>query len=153
MENEPQRRVVRIDRVEFSGLGTDTPLPERGRFLRRLLQSKDIDPDRLYRVEYYPNHHCWLVTQEAGLVRSRPEGDKADTLFYVQVMTEFQQAARAACRSMAAHSMHFARFGRRFEPPAPAKELPLSDLVDLLGGSGDDTSPVRFDSEGRWRTE
>jgi hypothetical protein len=156
MENEARRRVARIDRPELVGLGGDTPLPERGRRLRRLLRGKGIDPVRLYHLEYYPARHCWLITQEEGPPADQAEpplGDKADTRFYVRVMTEFQQVARSACRAMAAHSAHFARFGRTFQPPEPAKELSLSDLVDLLGGPGDDTASVHFDSEGRWRGE
>jgi hypothetical protein len=156
MENEAPRRVARIDRAELAVLGGDTPLPERGRRLWRLLRGKGIDPGRLYHVEYYPVHHCWLVTQDEGPPAERtpqPLTEKADLLFFVQVMTELQYVARSACRAMAAHSMHFARFGRKFQPPEPAKELPLADLVEQLGGPGDDTASVRFDSEGRWRSE
>jgi hypothetical protein len=155
METEPLQRVARIERAELAGLGSDTPLSERGRFLRGLLQSKGIDPDRLYRVEYFPSHHCWLVTQDAGPQRpGRPSGGpKADELFYVQAIGDFQRVARAACAAMAAHSMHFARFGRKYELPEPERELPLSDLVTQLGGTGDDTPSVRFDSEGRWCDE
>jgi hypothetical protein len=156
METGAPRRLARIDRAELAGPGPDAPLPERGRHLRRLLQGKGIDPDRLYHVEYYPGHHCWLVTQEEAPPRrrpARPADEKADTLFFVQVMTELQGTARHAVRAWAAHSMHFARFGRKFELPGPARELPLSELVDLLGGPGDDTASVRFDSEGRWHDE
>ena len=155
MENEPLQRLARIERAELAGLGSDMPLPERGRFLRDLLQSKGIDPDRLYRVEYFPGHHCWLVTQDAGPPRAvaASRGPKTDELFYVQAIAEFQRIARAACAAMAAHSMHFARFGRKYELPEPERELPLSDLVTLLGGSGDETPPAHFDSEGRWRPE
>jgi hypothetical protein len=71
----------------------------------------------------------------------------------VQAIGDFQRAARAACAALAAHSMHFARFGRKYEVPEPERELPLSDLITLLGGRGDDTPPVRFDSEGRWRED
>jgi hypothetical protein len=154
MENEPRRHVVRIDRAELAGLGGDLAPAARGRWLRQLLCGKGIDPDRLYLVEYYPAHHCWLLTQDEG-PRSDPppSGDRADTLFYVRVMTEFQQVARSACRALAANSPHFARFGRKFQPPEPARELPLSDLVDQLGGGGDATTSVRFDSEGRWHSE
>jgi hypothetical protein len=156
METEQRRHVVRIDRAELAGAGPDVPLPERGRFLRRLLQDKGIDPDRLYHVEYFATHHCWLLTQEEVPGRrpaSPPPHDRADTLFFVRVMSELQHVARAACRSLAAHSSHFARFGRKFQPPEPAKEVALSELVDLLGGPGNDTASVRFDSEGRWRSE
>jgi hypothetical protein len=74
-------------------------------------------------------------------------------VFYVQAIAEFQRVARTACAAMAAHSMHFARFGRKYELPEPERELPLSDLVSLLGDTSHETPPVRFDSEGRWRHE
>src|SRR5262249_47235633 len=63
MENELRRRLARIDRRELSGAGPDAPPAVRGRYLRQLLLDKGIDPSRLYHVEYYANHHCWLVTQ------------------------------------------------------------------------------------------
>jgi hypothetical protein len=145
--------MARIERAELAGLGGDMPLTERGRFLRELLQAKGIEPDRLYRVEYYPTHHCWLVTQAAGsrLPEAGARRPRADAVFYAQAIVEFQRVARAACAAMAAHSMHFARFGRKYELPEPERELPLSDLVSLLGDTGPETPPVRFDSEGRWR--
>jgi hypothetical protein len=158
MENEPLQRLARIERGELAALGSEMPLAERGGFLRDLLQLRGIDTDRLYRVEYFPTHHCWLVTQDAGAAGPRrpgaaSRGPKADELFYVQAIADFQRVARAAYAAMAAHSMHFARFGRKYELPEPERELPLSDLVDLLRDTGDETPPVRFDSEGRWRHE
>jgi hypothetical protein len=152
MEHEPPRKLARLDRAELGGAGPDASPAERGRHLRRLFEAKGIDPDRLYHVEYFATHHCWLVTQEEGPPRRRPAaaGDPADARFYVQVMAELQHVARSALRAMAAHSPHFARFGRKFEPPGPVREVALSELVDQLGGPGDDTASVRFDSEGRW---
>lgn len=156
MVSEPRQHVARINRGELVPLAADLPLAERGRRLRRQLLLKGIDPDRLFRVEYYPNHHCWLLTQEGEPTHPRRgvapgRGGKADELYYVSIMAEFQLVARSACAQAAAHSAHFARFGRRYQLPEPERELTLTELVEQLGGPGDDAGPVRFDSEGRWR--
>ena len=157
MENEALQRLARIERGELADPGPDVPLPERGRHLRRLLESKGIDPGRFYRVEYFPSRHCWLVTQDeeppGAPARRATRGPEADELFYVRAIADFQRVARAACAALAAHSMHFARFGRsKYELPEPERDVSLSDLVNLLGG-GDDQPPIHFDSEGRWREE
>ncbi len=159
MESEPVRNVARINWGELAEALPDTPPAERGRRLRRVLLLKGIDPDRLFRVEYYPHHHCWLLTQEEGPAHpKRPappaRGAKADELYYVNVMAEFQLVARVACASAAAHSSHFARFGRReYHLPEPEQELSVTQLVEQLGGPGGDDTAVHFDREGRWRDD
>ncbi|HJT78313.1 MAG TPA: hypothetical protein VJ739_14010, partial [Gemmataceae bacterium] len=140
MVSEPVQRVARINRGELSHLSPDLSLAERGRRLRRQLLHKGIDPDRLFRVEYYPNHHCWLLTQEGEPTHPRrpaaPASDgKADELYFVSIMAEFQLVARSACARAAAHSTHFARFGCRYQLPEPERELTVADLVEQLGGA------------------
>src|SRR5207302_3588828 len=95
MVSEPGRHVARINRGELTQVPPDTPLAERGRRLRRLLLLQGIDPGRLYRVEYYPHHHCWLLTQEEEPAHPRRPAPaardaKADELYYVNVMAESQ---------------------------------------------------------------
>jgi hypothetical protein len=156
MVSEPVRNVARINRGELAESPADVPLAERGRRLRRLLLLKGIDPDRLFRVEYYAHHHCWLLTQDEEPAHPRrpappARGAKADELYYVNVMAEFQLVARVACATAAAHSSHFARFGRRsYNLPDPEQELSVTELVEQLGGPEAESDPVRFDSEGRW---
>jgi hypothetical protein len=154
MGSEPIR-VVRIDRPEM----TDVPAPwtdqQRGQYLRRLLRLKGIDPDRFFRVAYYPLPRCWLVTQEAP---PAPGGTAAparsDEVFYRETIDQFRWPAHAACKALAAHSPHFARFGRKYELPPRPEEMTPADLASLLGGAPPAKGPpLAFNSEGGWRGE
>ena len=59
MRAEPEPHVARLDKEELAGVATLRTNPERGRYLRHLLQTKGIDPRRLYAVTYHPSRRCW----------------------------------------------------------------------------------------------
>src|SRR5262245_32202718 len=147
MANEHPPRVARVDRLELSDLPAGWSDRERGQYLRILLTGRGIDTARLFRVEYHPRRHCWLVLQEweAG----RPSAGEDDDRFYVQAMTLFRRAGMAAWSALAAASPHFARFGHPYEPAGQSQALTPADLAKLLSGPGGG-SPVRFTGEGGW---
>ena len=155
MPNEPTRRVARVDKAELSEMPAHWTDPERGRYLRRLLRRKGIDPDRLYTVEYFPKHLCWLLTQEVrpawpGAGAAAPPA-QTDGGFYLQAATEFRRTARAAFARLAAHSSHFASFGCLYQLPEKPQETTPADLAKLLEGSAPKDTAVRFDAEGGWQ--
>ena len=153
MADEP-KRMARIDWAELAEMPPAWTNRERGQYLRLLFRMRGIDPQRLYRIEYYPLRRCWLVTQPADPGRQpaeTPDGAKEDELFFGQIVAELRRTALAACAALAAHSPHFARFGGKYQLPAEEEEVTTSDLRGLLGNAGDSNPPVRFDREGGWR--
>lgn len=155
MANEPRRCVARVDKSELSELPAHWTDRERGRYLRRLLRRKGIEPDRLYRVEYFPKHLCWVLTQDtepdepAGPAASFPA--QADAAFYLHAVAEFRRTARAAFVNLAAHSSHFAFFGCPYQLPERPQETTPAALAQLLGESASPGATIRFDGEGGWR--
>lgn len=145
MPSEPRQHVTRIDRRDLADLPPEWTDQERGRHLRLLFQQRGIDPDRLFRLEYYPHRHCWVLIQDADPRADKLPPHQPDRMFYRQVTAEFRRAALAA---LAAHGPHF--LGKFQLPPEP-QELTPAKLIDLLGGPGGDAAPVRFTSEGGWR--
>jgi hypothetical protein len=147
------RRVARINKEEILDLPREWTQEEKGRYLRYILQFKGIDCARLYQIEYFPHHRCWVLTQE-GDRRPRsscsPPGDEE---FYRQTIQEFRRTARAACATLAARSTHFASFGCRYELPPPAQELTPMGLAKLLSEKDRAEPSVRFDSEGGWHLD
>jgi hypothetical protein len=157
--SEPVRKVARLDKGTVSEFPPEMSFPERGRSLRALLRGQGIDPERLYFIEYYPRHHCWLLTQggepeqrQAPVVRLAPAG-KSDEAFYLELMTALQRAARVACAAMAASSTQYARSGGTYRLPEKPQELTTAELAELLGDADVGDRSIQFDSEGRWRSE
>jgi hypothetical protein len=154
MSNE-LRRVAHINHHELSDLPPEWGNPERGRFLRRLLRCKGIDPDRYYQVTYHPLPRCWLLTQAAD--KPRDAGNalanaQEEEQFNFRALAEFRYRARAACAALAANSIHFARFGRPYKLPEKAEVLTPADLANQLGGAiASGEYPLLFDNEGGWR--
>jgi hypothetical protein len=137
-----------VDKQELADLPPSWSDAQRGQYLERLLRSKGIDPGRLFRVEYYPYHLCWLVYQE---YTTTPGIERTPAATGTLILSEFRRTARSACTRAAAHSLQFARFGCKYRlPPAP-EELTPADLVDQLGGIASRESAVRFDPEGGWQ--
>src|SRR5207249_9967061 len=107
-------RLARVNKRELADVPAAWTEPERGQYLRLLLRGKGIDPDRLFRVEYHPRRHCWLVIQDpppsAGFVPrlSQPGHSAADAALYREVMNLFRRTAQAAFAALAAQSSHFA---------------------------------------------
>jgi hypothetical protein len=155
MSNE-LRRVARINRHELSDLPPEWGNPERGRFFRRLLRCKGIDPDRYYQLTYHPLPGCWLLTQTADKHRVAGKAvasAQEEEQFYLHALAEFRYRARAACATLAAHSIHFARFGRPYKLPEKPEVLTPADLADQLGGPiACGGYPLQFDNEGGWRS-
>lgn len=153
MSYQDSRRIVRIDREELASLPPSWTDLERGQYLRILLGVKGIDCNRLYWVEYHPQHHCWLVSQQET-EEPAPEpvyfGHSADALC-LQALAEFRRTARAAWAALAARSPELARHGGKYALPERPNEVTPADLMDLLGGPGDSDDPVQFDNEGGWR--
>ena len=154
--SEQSERVARINRHEVTDLPSEWNHQERGLYLRMLFRLKGIEPDHFYRVTYHPLSRCWVVIQEpawdSAPREETPGGGQTAEQFYLQVLTEFRWKARAACAALAAHSLHFARFGRTYQLPEKPQELTPADLVNQLGGplAVEDDSP-RFDNEGGWQ--
>ena len=155
MANEPPRCVARVDKSELSELPGHWTDRERGRYLRRLLRRKGIEPDRLYRVEYFPKHLCWVLTQEAEpeepVGRAAGCAAQSDAAFYLHALAEFRRTARAAFANLAAHSSHFAFFGCAYQLPERPQETTPAALAQQLGESLTPGSKIRFDGEGGWR--
>jgi hypothetical protein len=152
MRTERPRRTARLEKRELAAMPSHWSKEDQGRYLWRLLREKGLNPGRLYTVEYFPYHQCWLLTQEAD---SRPiavalpkEGAR---LFFTQVSTELQRTARAAFAALAARSEHFARFGCKYQLPPKPQETTPADLTRSLGGPADEDSHVQFTSEGGWQ--
>lgn len=151
MSHEPSRRIARINRRDLLGLESPGTNPDRGRKLRLLLQAAGIDADQIFRIEYFPYRHCWVLVQEAadpGAAQA-PRSGQADDLFYLEVMGQFRRAAQLACARSAAQSSHFARYGCAYQLPHPPEPISPADLAALLGGQGLEPG-VRFSSEGGW---
>jgi hypothetical protein len=130
---------------------------ERGQYLNLLLHLKGIDSNRLYWVEYHPQHHCWLVTQqnsgEGGSVTSEPSFfDHSAEKLCLQTLTEFRRTARLAWSALAARSPETARNGGKYQLPDKPEELTPADLVGLLHRPGEPKPAVQFDTEGGWQT-
>jgi hypothetical protein len=154
MANERNWKVARIDKGELTDMAAEWSYQERGLYLRFLLHGKGIDPQRLYRTEYYPDHRCWLLLQEetpATASEGGPLPARADERLYLQAMTEFRRAARAAWAAQAARSPHFARHGKHFQPPGPVQEMTPAELAQHLGGGDPPKHSVHFTTEGGWR--
>lgn len=156
MDNERMQQVARVDLRDVAEMSAAWTNQERGQYLRLLLHGKGIDPNQLYRIEYYPQRRCWLVIQEhePGHAR-RPAGPptcQADETFYLQTMVDFRRTARLAFSALAAQSSYFACNGCKYQLPAKPQEITPSALVNLLGGPREGDSSVRFDNEGGWRT-
>jgi hypothetical protein len=152
----PPLRVARVDKRELFDLPAAWTSRERGQYLRVLLSGKGIDPARLFRVEYHPRRHCWVLTQEEpppGRHAFIPaDSGKADETLFAEAMTLFRRTAQAAFAALAAQDRHFACFGREYQlPPAPQETTP-ADLAKLLGGPSPEAPPVSFTSEGGWQT-
>ena len=157
--SEPVRKVARLDKGAVSDFPPETSFQERGRSLRSLLLGHGIDPERLYLIEYYPRHHCWLLTQggepeqrRAPVVRLAPTGT-SDEALYLELMTALQRAARVACAAMAASSTQYARSGGKYQLPEKPQELTTAELAELLGDADAGDRSIQFDSEGRWRAK
>jgi hypothetical protein len=150
MPNEIRQRIARLNKHELDEVPAHWTRPERGHHLRRLLVVKGINPNRLYRVEYYPHRQCWLFTQEAepGAAPPAPPAlpsAPADEAFYIQISLELRRAALSALR-------HYrSQFGGKYELPSKPQELTPADLVNLIGEAGEGAPPVRFDGEGGWQ--
>lgn len=147
-------RVARVNRPEWIDLPAHWTSADRGQYLRLLLQLKGIDPNRLYRIAYHPQARCWLLTQEA---EPEPAPGRADTpairaeAFYRETLAQFRWVAHTACASLAARSLHFARFGCEYQLPPQAEEITPADLARWLGGpSSTGGAPADFNSEGGW---
>jgi len=54
MRSELRRYVARINKHELAAMPASWSERERGQYLRVLLQLHGIDPDGIYRIEYYP---------------------------------------------------------------------------------------------------
>jgi hypothetical protein len=154
MATEPVRRVIRLEKAEVSNMPAAWTEAERGQYLRLLLQCKGIDTGRLYRIEYYPDHRCWLVIQESGPgpLAGTPRRE-TDERFYRQTIAEFRRTARLAFATQAAHSPYFARFGRTYQAPSAAPALSPAEFARQLEVAQASAAPVRFDGEGGWRVE
>jgi hypothetical protein len=157
--SQPVRKVARLDKGAVSDFPPDMSLQERGHSLRALLRGQGIDPERLYLIEYYPRHHCWLLTQggepeqrQAPVVEFTPAGQSNEAL-YLELMTALQRAARVACAAMAASSTQDVRSGGTYRLPEKPQELTTAELAELLGDTDVGDRSIQFDSEGRWRTE
>jgi hypothetical protein len=156
MANQPHC-VARVNRQELTDLPCEWNNPERGTYLRLLFQLKGIDPDRFYQVTYHPLPRCWLLTQEAApgptATGATTPTARAAEQFYLEALAEFRSKARAACAALAAHSLHFARFGCAYRLPEQAQELTPADLANQLGGSPPSGgTSFRFDNEGGWKS-
>ena len=149
----PPVRVARIDRKELLDLPPQWTNQERGQYLRFLLRLKGVDPDRFYRIAYYPLPRCWLLTQEAELDQTpATAAGQAEELFYLQILDQFRWTARVACAALASQSTHFARFGCSYQLPPEPEEISPADLAKSLGGSGSENKPAPFfTSEGGWK--
>ncbi len=156
MDNERVPRVARINVGDLAEMSSAWTNQERGQYLRLLLQGRGIDPDQLFRLEYYPQRRCWLLIQNARPGHSprppQPPG-QADERFYVQTITDFRRTARTAFSALAAQSTYFASYGCKYQLPAKPQEISPASLSDLLGGPGSGDPDVRFDSEGGWWNE
>jgi hypothetical protein len=152
MPSESIQRVVRIDKGDLAELPAEWSDQERGRHLRRLFRLRGIEPHRLFRVEYYPHHQCWLLIQEDMPGASPAAAPRQpDGLFYRQVMAELRRAALTAFASHAARSMHFASHGSSYQLPPKPQELTPGTLMDLLGGPSKEQEGVHFTNEGGWQ--
>ncbi len=153
MENQ---RVARIDRQELTDLPANWSNEERGQYLRVLLKRKGVDVNRLYRLEYYPYHYCWLMLQEqrgeelAVDTDERPQ-EAADAEFYSRMMAEFRRTAMSAMAALAARAPHFVRHGGKYQLPSPPRELTSRELEEMLGGAEQDRFSISFDTEGGWQ--
>jgi len=158
MRSELRRYVARINKHELAAMPASWSERERGQYLRVLLQLHGIDPDGIYRIEYYPYRQCWVVTQVDRPDELPARGPasrikQTDEAFCKQVMTQFRHTARAAFAAAAASSTHFASFGCAYQLPAKPQELTVADLAKQLGSAGLKQPAVRFTSEGGWRSK
>jgi hypothetical protein len=154
MPNESTRRLARIEKRELSDVPPHWTEQERGQHLWRLLVDKGIDPGRLYSVQYYPERHCWLLSQETETASSRlpPRrsiSGKEGELFYLQALAELRRTAKSAFGDQAARSSHFARNGCKYELPSTPQETSPRELARQLGGEAREVH-IRFTSEGGW---
>jgi hypothetical protein len=156
MRTERPRRTARLEKRELAEIPSHWSKEEQGSYLWRLLRDRGIDPGRLYTVEYFPYHQCWLVTQEAErepclrpVAAAPPSGGGRP--FYTQVSTELRRTALTAVAALAAHSDHFARFGCKYQLPPKPQETTPADLVRSLGGQTDKDVHAQFTSEGGWQ--
>jgi hypothetical protein len=150
MPNEFRQRVARLNKQELDDMPAPWTRRERGHHLRRLLADRGIDPNRLYRVEYFPHRACWLFTQDAEPRSSSPVPAPAapsDEAFYLQISLELRRSALSAL------ARHRAMFGTKYQLPPEPQELSPADLVSLIGKAGEGQRSVRFDGEGGWQME
>ena len=154
MCNQPTRRVARLDKRELADMPSSWSSQERGEYLWLLLRFRGIDPNRLYRVEYFPLRNCWLLIQESAgaaiSVAAAPPSGPTSAAFYQQLSAELSRSARSAFAMAAAHSLHFASVGCKYQLPPKPQEISPAELTNLLGGAVPQ-SAVRFDSEGGWQ--
>jgi len=150
--------MARLEKREILDVPPFWTKQERGQHLWCLLQDRGVDPSRFYTVEYFPYRHCWLLTQEKRVPEKKrsdqgPPSGQASESFYVRALAELRRTARSAFGAVAARSLHFARFGCKYELPAKPQEITPADLAQQLGGLGGNRPGVRFDNEGGWRAE
>jgi hypothetical protein len=150
--------MARLEKRELAEIPSHWSAEEQGQYLWRLLRDKGVDPGLLYTVEYFPHRQCWLLTQEieagpqAHPVATAPPPDAGQS-FYVQVSTELRRTALAAFAAHAARSVHFARFGCKYQLPPKPQETTPAELLRALGGPIDEATPIRFTGEGGWQAE
>jgi hypothetical protein len=148
--------MARLEKRELAEIPSHWSKEQQGQYLWRLLRDKGVDPGLLYTVEYFPHRQCWLLTQECepGLqtrpIAAMPPHEVGHS-FYVQVSTELRRTALAAFAAQAARSVHFARFGCKYQLPPKPQETTPADLARALGGPIDAEARVRFTDEGGWQ--
>jgi hypothetical protein len=154
MDQEPTRRIARLDKQELADMPSHWTDLERGQYLSLLLHLKGIDCRRLYWVEYHPRHQCWVVSQQPeadGTYASEPAFfDHAADQLCLQTLVEFRRTARLAWAALAARSPEFARHGSDYQLPEKPEELTPGELLSLLSDSDVEPPPAEFDGEGGW---
>jgi hypothetical protein len=150
MPGEPSQRVARIDKRELADLPSQWTGDERGQYLRLLLRRRGIDLNRFYRVQYYPHHTCWLVTQDIGPGQpaAGTPATQTDTALYARLVDEFRRTAVTAIARLSGQSPSLSAQGGRYELPPKPQELTPAELAKLIGGYPGDGASVRFDGEG-----
>jgi hypothetical protein len=156
MKTERPRRTARLEKRELAEIPSHWSKEEQGKYLWRLLRDKGVNPGRLYTVEYFPYHQCWLLTQEIEpepyprpVTAARPH--EGGQLFFTQLSTELRRTALAAFAAAAVRSEHFARFGCKYQLPSKPQETTPADLARSLGGPSGRDARVQFTSEGGWQ--